>query len=102
MRRLDYQGVANFRLIEDQDSASIYVELNQEAENVWQRYETILGKCEGLQAKEEFLRIRQPFYDFVVNAPERSVRELQYVKGFYRIPNGRLDEFYDREIGFRR
>jgi len=102
MRRLDYQGLANFRLIEDQDSASIYVELNEEAENVWQRYETILGKCEGLQAKEEFLRIRQPFYDFVVNAPERSVRELQYVKGFYRIPNGRLDEFYDREIGFRR
>jgi CRISPR-associated endonuclease/helicase Cas3 len=101
MRHLDYQGLANFRLIEDQDLVSVYVELNQEAENLWQRYVTILGRCGGLQAKEEFLRIRQSFYDFVVNAPERAVRKLEYVKGFYRIPYCRLDEFYDCEIGFR-
>jgi CRISPR-associated endonuclease/helicase Cas3 len=102
MRQLDYQGLANFRLIEDQDSVSVYVELNQEAEDIWQRYEMLTNRFAGLQAKEEFLRIRQIFYNYVVNVPERNVSGLDLMKGFYRVPNSRLYEFYDCETGFRR
>lgn len=102
MHRLDYQGLADFRLIDDQDSASVYVELDHEAENIWQEYEAILDKFNGLQAKEEFLRIRQSFYDYVVNVPTRDVYRLPYIKGFYYIPNNRLHEFYDHETGYKR
>jgi CRISPR-associated endonuclease/helicase Cas3 len=102
MHRLDYQSLANFRLIEDQDSTSVFVELNQEAEDIWQRYEAILNRSEGLQAKEEFLRIRQLFYDYIVNVPEKVVQKLDQTQGFYRIPHSELHEFYDPETGFRR
>ena len=102
MHRLDYEKLAKFTLIDDQDTASAYVELDQEAEDIWRKYQAILDKCEGLQAKEEFLRIKPSFYDYVINAPEKDVSGLDQMKGFYRISNSRLHEFYDHETGFRR
>jgi CRISPR-associated endonuclease/helicase Cas3 len=102
MHRLDYQGLANFRLIDDQDSVSVFVEIDKEAEDVWQRYEAILNRSEGLQAKEEFLQIRQSFYDNVVNVREKDVHKLDRARGFYRIPHSGIHEFYDAETGFRR
>ena len=102
MHRLDYQQLEEFRLIEDQDSASVYVELDQEAENIWHEYEAILNRSNRLQAKEDFLRIRQNFYDYVVNVPKKCARRLPYIEGLYYISNNRLDEFYDHETGYRR
>jgi CRISPR-associated endonuclease/helicase Cas3 len=102
MHRLDYQGLANFKLIDDQDSVSIFVEIDKEAEDIWQRYEAILNRSEGLQAKEEFLQIRQSFYDYIVNVREKDVHKLDRARGFYRIPHSGIHEFYDAETGFRR
>jgi len=102
MHNLDYEKLAKFTLIDDQDTASAYVELNQEAEDIWQRYQQILDRYEGLQAKEEFLRIKPSFYDYVINVQERDVSGLDLTKGFYRISNSRLYDFYDHETGFRR
>jgi CRISPR-associated endonuclease/helicase Cas3 len=102
MHQLDYQGLENFKLIDDQDSASVYVELDQEAENIWETYERLVDKYAGLQAKEAFLKIRQAFYSYVVNVPEKDVRSLHKMKGFYRIPHSSLNEFYDCDTGFRR
>ena len=100
--QLDYQGLENFRLIKDQDSASVYVEINQEAKDVWHKYVTLMEESSGLQAKEKFLQIRQSFYNYVINVPEGSVKNLDLTKGFYLIPENRLNEFYDCETGFKR
>jgi len=102
MHRLDYEKLAKFTLIDDQDTASAYVELNQEAEDIWRKYQTILDKYEGLHAKEEFLCIKPSFYDYVINVPEKDVSGLDQIKGFYHISNSRLHDFYDHETGFRR
>ena len=100
--QLDYQGLENFRLIEDQDSVSVYVEINQEAKDIWLKYVALMDESSGLQAKEKFLQIRQSFYNYVINVPEGNVKNLGLTKGFYLIPENRLNEFYDCETGFKR
>jgi CRISPR-associated endonuclease/helicase Cas3 len=100
--QLDYQKLEKFQFIEEQDSASVYVEINQEAKDIWNTYVTLMNETSGLKAKEKFLQIRQTFYDYVINAPEEKARKLELIHGFYVISTDRLAEFYDYETGFRR
>lgn len=102
IRQLDYQVLDDFRLIEEQDSSSVFVEINKEAKDIWSEYVTLMSESSGLRAKEKFLQIRQSFYNYVINVPEEKVRNLDFTKGFYLIPENKLSEFYDFETGFKR
>jgi CRISPR-associated endonuclease/helicase Cas3 len=98
--KLDYEGLEDFKLIDDQESASIYVELNQEAQEIWQKFEKI-SEGSGMKAKEEFLKIRSSLYNYVINVPEKNLRSLNKTKGFYYIPHNELREYYKNETGFK-
>ena len=100
--QLDYQCLENFQLIEEQDSASVYLEINQEAKDIWRKYVALMDESSGLQAKGKFLQIRQPFYNYVVNVPEERVRNFDLIHGFYLITAERLIDYYDYETGFKR
>ena len=101
--QLDYQCLEkDFQLIEEQDSASVYLEINQEAKDIWRKYVALMDESSGLQAKEKFLQIRQSFYNYVVNVPEERVRNLDLIHGFYLITAERLIDYYDYETGFKR
>ena len=101
--QLDYQCLEkDFQLIEEQDSASVYLEINQEAKDIWRKYVALMDESSGLQAKEKFLQIRQSFYNYVINVPEERVRNLDLTHGFYLIPAERLIDYYECETGFRR
>jgi len=101
IRDLDYGGIDDFTLVDEQGYVSVYIELDQEAEHVWHSYEGLLD-MQGLQAKEEFLKLRKFFYNYVINVPKDDIADLHAMKGFYHVSRDDLHKFYDFETGFRR
>lgn len=71
--RLQFKDLGQFALIEEEcQSESVYVQLNQEAKDLWQKYVTICSEEADLFVrKEKFAEIKSRFYDYVINVPIR-------------------------------
>jgi CRISPR-associated endonuclease/helicase Cas3 len=103
LRTLDYERLDRFRLIDEQPSSSVYVEVDEKASRIWNRYIRMLeSKKTSLEKKEEFLRMRADFYSYVINVSAWDSAGLQENKGFFHIPNSKLRTFYDKDTGFAR
>ncbi|GAB3780168.1 CRISPR-associated helicase/endonuclease Cas3 [Spirosoma horti] len=77
LQALDFKKVGEFQFVEERDTESVYVQLNDEAENLWQQYVVISEKkdLKPYERKREFALIKARFYEYVVNVP------LPYEKG---------------------
>jgi CRISPR-associated endonuclease/helicase Cas3 len=100
---LDYETLRDFKLIADQPTVSVYVEADEEASRIWNKYTEIQTSSEtGLRRKEEFLKIRADFYSYVINVSARDCIGLQESKGVFYIPHSEIRTFYDKDTGFVR
>ncbi len=70
IKNLDFSDI-DFKLIENRKSESIFVQLNESAKNIWEKYVDIYSKkdLKPWERKEEFSLIKSEFYDFVINVP---------------------------------
>lgn len=101
LRTLDYERLDRFRLIDEQPGSSVYVEIDEKASRIWDRYVRILeSEKTSLERKEEFLRMRADFYSYVINVSAWESTGLQESKGFFYIPNSEIRTFYDKDTGF--
>jgi len=102
MGELDYKKLQEeFKLIDDQPSFSVYVEVDEKASQIWDRYVRVWeSERGGFERKEEFLKIRQDFYNYVINVSARETSGLVQSKGFYRISRNEIGVLYDEETGF--
>jgi len=101
LRKLDYERLLEFKLIEDQPNFSVYVEIDEKASQIWDRYVRILeSKENSFERKEEFLRMRGEFYNYVINVSAWETSGLEQSRGFYRIPRSGVRLFYDENTGF--
>lgn len=102
MSSLDYEEIRNrFKLIDERPKYSVFVELDENASEVWERYcEIYRSKKTGLERKKVFLSIRPNFYRYVVNValPTQVILPQQY--GFYYVPNSQKERVYDECTGF--
>lgn len=106
---LDYEKLGQFKLIDDEPSLSVYIEVDEKASQIWKRYVTIIESEEDIwQRKEKFLRMRGEFYNYVVNVSAREASALERMspridvrsRGFYRIPRSEIGRLYDENTGF--
>lgn len=101
LRKLDYERLQRFKLIEDQSDSSLYVEIDENTSRIWERYVRILeSKSSGLERKEEFLRMRGDFYNYVINVRAGETSGLKEINGFYHISLPKISSFYDENTGF--
>jgi CRISPR-associated endonuclease/helicase Cas3 len=101
LRKLDYECLQEFKLIEDQPNFSVYVEVDEKASQIWDKYVRILeSKENSFERKEEFLRMRGEFYNYVINVSAWETSGLEQSRGFYRIPRSGIRLFYDENTGF--
>lgn len=58
-------------LIEERKSESIFIQINEEAKNVWEEYFALFNEKEltPWQRKARFSEIKSKFYDYVINVP---------------------------------
>lgn len=68
---LKFGDLGSFSLIEETESESVFVQLNQEAVAVWDKFISIYNDktLEMRDKKMAFAKIKAIFYDYVVNVP---------------------------------
>lgn len=71
LQALDFEKVGKFQFVEEQDTESVYVQLNEEAEQLWEQYVSIMDRdvLTPYERKREFALIKARFYEYVVNVP---------------------------------
>lgn len=70
IKNLDFSQV-DFQLIETRKAESVYIQLNNKAKKIWDKYVDIYSKenLKPWERKAEFSSIKSEFYDFVINVP---------------------------------
>lgn len=79
----------NLKLIEERETESVFVQLNEEAKNVWERYVSLYDiELTPWERKAKFASFKSLFYDYVINVPvpygETKINfDSEQVHGFY-------------------
>lgn len=88
--KLNFEDVGEFSLIEERKAESVFLQLNIQAKNVWEKYINIWENpaLDIFQKKQEFAKIKSTFYDFVISVPvpvnKKSIDfDNEKISGFY-------------------
>ncbi len=98
------KSIAKFKLIEDKyEKVDIFVEINEEAQEVWQTYTKLYEISDRWKRKEEFARIKGEFAKFVISVSilKASKNQPPKVNDIMYIGGSQLSEYYDGTTGFK-
>lgn len=100
---LRFDKLADFKLIENKlDSVSCFIELNEKASLLWERYQGM--RCENniFKRKSLFNKFKGEFLQYVLSLNLRSIkRKLPSNNGIIYIDKTMLDYYYDKSTGFK-
>lgn len=95
MYSLDYEKIDEFKVIPDEPTVSVFIEIDQEAHRLWTEYATasIGGSRE---VRQFFLTNRERFYDYVVNHSENDplLKTIPIEHGFHHVAIEVLNDHY--------
>ena len=93
-----------FKLIEDDfPTVNVFVELDETAEKIWKEYLDIRHEMNNLERTKRYLKIKKCFSDYLISAPKKFTGPLVMDdSNIGHISRVELDNFYDKETGFRR
>ncbi|MBI5193500.1 MAG: CRISPR-associated helicase Cas3' [Nitrospirae bacterium] len=98
----DKTSISDFKLIEeDYPKRDVFIELDEDAKEVWQQYLDLKAVTELFERKKQFDSIKADFYRFVISIPAHIENmpplwgELGYVK------QSVLEDYYDQVTGFK-
>jgi CRISPR-associated endonuclease/helicase Cas3 len=89
LQALDFEKVGEFDFVEERNTESVFVQLNKDAEQLWNKYAAISERkdLKSYERKREFALIKASFYDYVVNVPvPRNQQGIVF--------DGRKDHFF--------
>jgi len=95
--------ISEFKLIrEEHYKADVFVELDDEAEEVWKKYQEIITNKElkGFEKRKEFLRIKKRFYDYVISVDKKKAEKVMIEPYLGYIGREDIPQYYDRETGY--
>lgn len=104
IKMLEYEEVGKFRLIEEEgERVDIFIEINDEAKEIWNRYQRMIEVKDSFERRRQFYEIRNKFYNFVISILSYQIKENlpPFVSGIRYVPNDQLEEFYDMDTGFK-
>jgi CRISPR-associated endonuclease/helicase Cas3 len=104
IKMLDYERIGGFELIEEKgEKVDIFVELDDKATEIWNKYQEAMEITDPLKRKHRFLEIRGEFYQYVISVSATKARENlpPEVAGIRYIAKVQLDEFYNCVTGFK-
>ena len=105
VEKLKFEKLSNFKLIEeDYSKVDVFVELDDCAKEVWKKYNEIINNKElvGFKKKIEFLKIKKDFYDYVISISSNSQNLPPQINGLYYISNSQVEDYYDKDTGFKK
>lgn len=101
--------VSKFKLIkEDYYKIDVFVELDDKAKEVWEEYQEIKNnkKLEPYERKNEFLKIKRQFYNYVISLPQKYKNQVGFDEKMNMgyIPKFEIEQEinYNQKTGFKR
>ena len=90
IKKFEFEDVGKFSLIEERETESIFLQLDEDAKKVWKTFVEITEntKLKKYEQKMEFSKIKAQFYDYVINVSvAASAKSIDFDKpkihGFY-------------------
>lgn len=104
VEELKFNELSQFKLIEeDYYKIDIFVDVDNKAKEIWGKYGQSLKEKNPFERKNEFLKIKKQFYDYVISVPEKYASGLvddNYGIGY--VAYNELESYYNLETGFKR
>ncbi|WAM31599.1 CRISPR-associated helicase/endonuclease Cas3 [Caldicellulosiruptor naganoensis] len=95
-------AIGSFKLIEDEPyKIDVFVEADEEAKIIWQRFVEIREIKDFFERKKRFLEIRKSFYDYVISVPKTDNIPTNFENLILYVPHSQLNDFYDLMTGFK-
>lgn len=95
-------AIGSFKLIEDEPyKVDVFVEADEEAKNIWQKFVEICEIKDLFERKKRFLEIRKSFYDYVISVPKKDNIPVNFENIILYVPHSQLSTFYDLKTGFK-
>jgi CRISPR-associated endonuclease/helicase Cas3 len=104
LKKLDFDGLRSFRLIEEeQEKASVFIELDEEAKNLWQRFEDVQTIQDRWKRKKLFNDFKAEFYKYVIQVSLKNLEQNTppIRNEMYYVSILDLSLYYDLETGFQ-
>lgn len=101
---LNYEKISEFNLIEEKgEKIDIFVELDDEACQIWNQYQQIMTITEPLERKRRFWEIKRNFYHYVISVQLNKAKENLPPEnlGIRYIAKNQLDDYYDLATGYK-
>lgn len=94
-------SINDFVLIEeDYYKEDVFIEIDEDAQKVWQEFAKILHISDIFERKKAFDSIKAEFYQYVVSVPiKENIPTIQC--NFYYVPFSNIEDYYDLETGFK-
>jgi CRISPR-associated endonuclease/helicase Cas3 len=92
----------NFKLIdEDIQKTDVFVVVDSEAEALFEKYIDIYDNYKGFERKNEFLKIKNKFYQYVISVDETKMGSTNFINEIFYISENDLFRKYDLDVGFK-
>jgi len=94
----------SFKLIDnaDYDRKDVFVEIDHDAQKVWNHYNNLSRIKNPFERKNEFLKFRKDFYDYVISVPAKYVNcGEEHPSGIVYAPLESLEFCYDNDTGWK-
>lgn len=105
IKKLNFGDLSKFELIKEEPyKVDIFVNLDDNAEDAWHKYQTIIHDKElrGFEKKREFSKIKKTFYNYVISVDEKKAERIFNPEfGIGYVDKQDLEDYYDLETGFK-
>jgi len=83
LNQLQFEEIPlNFKLIENRNNGiDVFVCVNAEAEEIFNRYIDICENLSGIERKNAFLEIKNKFYQYVISVDEKKIGAVNFYNG---------------------
>ena len=88
-----------FTLIDDNFNASVFVEKDDNAKKVWQKYKDVFEWESSFEKNVELKKIRKGLANYIINVPKRCLPN-GHDGALYRLKRQWLKDHYDKTSGF--
>lgn len=94
---------SNFKLIEeDIQKVDVFVVINSEAKLLFEKYNDIINNYEGFDRNNEFLKIKNKFYQYVISVDEKKIGSTNLCNDeLFYIGENDVFRKYDLDTGFK-
>jgi CRISPR-associated endonuclease/helicase Cas3 len=101
IRELEFKNINDdFQLIEDQDKVSLFIEADEYAKELWNKYNQYKNIKDINERKNKLESIKEDFYQYVISVFKNKCREnIDETIGYISI--NQLESSYDFNLGYK-